>query len=125
MRRRIPTVLAPVILALVACACNRVVKVVIPDNFTGEAILVYDPLAGTVPECEGLSCVYRVPAGGELRIKSQELFARLHYESVQYADGNKAHVVKTFSRSSMVGLKSSTSDPGTQYVWVIRSTPAR
>jgi hypothetical protein len=110
---------------LAASGRNRVVHVVIPNGFTGEARLVYDPKDGTVPECGVLSCVYRIPAAGELRIKSQELFARLHYETVRFSNGQEAKVARAFSQSEMVGLTSSSSDPGITYVWVIESTPAR
>ncbi len=126
MRENRLKLLSLVFVAVVtAGGCSRAVKIVVPDGFTGEAILIYDPVAGTVPGSEGLYCVYRIPADGKLRIKSQDVFSRLHYTTVEHADGRKAKVAQEFSRVRMVGLKSSTDDPGTEEVWLIESKPAR
>ena len=111
--------MAVAILALMGC--GRAVKVVVPNAFSGEARVVFDPEHGGAPEHEGLYYVYRIPPSGELRVRDQALFFRFHHETVRYADGTEAPVARVYSIGGSNGLTSSTEFPGTSHVWVIQS----
>ena len=111
--------------AVGATGCGRVIKVVVPDGFSGEARVVYDPDAGQTVACNGYSYVFQIPPEGVLKVRDQAPFYQLHYETVQYANGRKATVARHFAIAGSNALTSSTEFPGTTHVWLIESDSAR
>ena len=52
-------------------------KIVVPEGFSGEARVIFDPEAGRPLESEGFYYVFRIPREGELRVRDQAPFYRL------------------------------------------------
>src|ERR1041384_6898427 len=92
MTRSIVILAIPAVLFTVGCGAP--VDVVVPDGFTGEARIVYDPENGLQPQTEGLHWVYRVPSSGELRVRYQAPFFAYHTENVRHEGGKKALVTR-------------------------------
>src|SRR5262249_7864207 len=85
------------LVAFLAVSCGRTVEIVVPNGFTGDARLIYDPQNGVDPESHLFRVTYRIPASGELAIRDQSPLYHWHAQTVMYTNGHVAKVSRAFS----------------------------
>src|SRR5262245_19921025 len=84
-----------VVAGIGAVACGRSIEVVVPDGFSGEVRVVFDPEKGEPLKSSGFKWVVEIPATGEIRVRDQTPFLR-KLESVRYQDGTPASIARRY-----------------------------
>ena len=120
-------VIACLAMGFVACNVGRPIELVVPNEFSGEARIVFDPNRGEDLRPQGWPWRIVLPKDGELHIRDDSYLRKWRSYTIRHEDGTAAKVVNKFTRSGPPKtlpdgrIVSDTRFPGAVHVWVIES----